>query len=271
MSTLVIKDLYVNVGEKEILKGVNLTMNTGEVHAIMGPNGNGKSTLLSAIMGHPKYIVTKGSITLDGEDVLSMSVDERSRKGLFLGMQYPAEIPGVTNSDFLKSVMNARREKPMKLFQFIRALDKNIQALEMDENLAHRYLNEGFSGGEKKRNEILQMKLLEPKFALLDEIDSGLDVDALRVVSEAINSMRGDNFGVAMVSHYERLFELVKPSHVHVLVAGKIVMDGGYELVEKIDREGYDWVKELGVEAFKEEEKKAILLENCARKVTEHE
>lgn len=271
MSTLVIKDLYVNVGEKEILKGVNLTMNTGEVHAIMGPNGNGKSTLLSAIMGHPKYIVTKGSITLDGEDVLSMSVDERSRKGLFLGMQYPAEIPGVTNSDFLKSVMNARREKPMKLFQFIRALDKNIQALEMDENLAHRYLNEGFSGGEKKRNEILQMKLLEPKFALLDEIDSGLDVDALRVVSEAINSMRGDNFGVAMVSHYERLFELVKPSHVHVLVAGKIVMDGGYELVEKIDREGYDWVKELGVEAFKKEEKKAILLENCARKVTEHE
>ncbi|MEE0965441.1 MAG: Fe-S cluster assembly ATPase SufC [Bacilli bacterium] len=271
MSTLVIKDLYVNVGEKEILKGVNLTMNTGEVHAIMGPNGNGKSTLLSAIMGHPKYIVTKGSITLDGENVLSMSVDERSRKGLFLGMQYPAEIPGVTNSDFLKSVMNARREKPMKLFQFIRALDKNIQALEMDENLAHRYLNEGFSGGEKKRNEILQMKLLEPKFALLDEIDSGLDVDALRVVSEAINSMRGDNFGVAMVSHYERLFELVKPSHVHVLVAGKIVMDGGYELVEKIDREGYDWVKELGVEAFKEEEKKAILLENCARKVTEHE
>ena len=250
MSTLVIKDLYVNVGEKEILKGVNLTMNTGEVHAIMGPNGNGKSTLLSAIMGHPKYIVTKGSITLDGENVLSMSVDERSRKGLFLGMQYPAEIPGVTNSDFLKSVMNARREKPMKLFQFIRALDKNIQALEMDENLAHRYLNEGFSGGEKKRNEILQMKLLEPKFALLDEIDSGLDVDALRVVSEAINSMRGDNFGVAMVSHYERLFELVKPSHVHVLVAGKIVMDGGYELVEKIDREGYDWVKELGVEAF---------------------
>ena len=270
MSTLVIKDLYVNVGEKEILKGVNLTMNTGEVHAIMGPNGNGKSTLLSAIMGHPKYIVTKGSITLDGENVLSMSVDERSRKGLFLGMQYPAEIPGVTNSDFLKSVMNARREKPMKLFQFIRALDKNIKALEMDENLAHRYLNEGFSGGEKKRNEILQMKLLEPKFALLDEIDSGLDVDALRVVSEAINSMKSESFGVAMVSHYERLFELVPPTHVHVLVAGKIVMDGGYELVEKIDREGYDWVKELGVEAYKEE-KKVILLENCARKDTGHE
>lgn len=270
MSTLVIKDLHVKVGEKEILKGVNLTMNTGEVHAIMGPNGNGKSTLLSSIMGHPKYMITKGQITLDGEDVLAMSVDERSRKGLFLGMQYPSEIPGVRNSDFLKSVMNIRREKPMSLFQFIKALDKNIAALEMDENLAHRYLNEGFSGGEKKRNEILQMKLLEPKFALLDEIDSGLDVDALRVVAEAINSMKGENFGVAMVSHYERLFELVPPTHVHILVGGKIVLDGGYELVEKIDQEGYDWVKELGVEIEKEEEK-VILLENCARKDTGHE
>jgi len=271
MSTLVIKDLHVKVGEKEILKGIDLTMNTGEVHAIMGPNGNGKSTLLSSIMGHPKYEVTQGSITLDGEDVLAMSVDERARKGIFLGMQYPAEIPGVTNSDFLKSVMNTRREKPLSLFQFIKTLDKNIQALEMDENLAHRYLNEGFSGGEKKRNEILQMKLLEPKFALLDEIDSGLDVDALRVVSEAINSMRNDSFGVVMVSHYERMFELVPPTHVHVLVGGQIVMNGGYELVEKIDQEGYDWVKELGVEAFKAEKKKPILLESCARKVTEHE
>lgn len=270
MSTLVIKDLYVNVGEKEILKGVNLTMNTGEVHAIMGPNGNGKSTLLSAIMGHPKYIVTKGSITLDGENVLSMSVDERSRKGLFLGMQYPAEIPGVTNSDFLKSVMNARREKPMKLFQFIRALDKNIQALEMDENLAHRYLNEGFSGGEKKRNEILQMKLLKPSFALLDEIDSGLDVDALRVVSKAINSMRSDSFGCMMVSHYQRLFELVPPSHVHVLVNGKIVLSGGVELIEKIDNEGYEWVREYGVELEKEEEKQRIVLGTCAANPRSH-
>ena len=266
MSTLQIKDLHVSVGDKEILKGINLTLNTGEVHAIMGPNGNGKSTLLSAIMGHPKYVVTSGSILLDDQDVLAMSVDERSRAGLFLGMQYPQEIPGITNSDFLKAAMNARSEQPISLFKFIRELDKNITELNMDENLAHRYLNEGFSGGEKKRNEILQMKLLKPTFALLDEIDSGLDVDALRVVSDAINSMRSDAFGVVMVSHYERLFELVKPTHVHVLVNGKIVQEGGYELVEKIDQEGYVWLKELGIELKKEEVKKPIILENCGHK-----
>jgi FeS assembly ATPase SufC len=266
MSTLVIKDLHVEVGEKEILKGIDLTIQTGEVHAIMGPNGNGKSTLLSAIMGHPKYRVTQGSIELDGQDVLAMSVDERSRAGLFLGMQYPQEIPGITNSDFLKAAMNARLEKPISLFQFIRALDKNIAELDMDENLAHRYLNEGFSGGEKKRNEILQMKLLQPRFALLDEIDSGLDVDALRVVSEAINSMRNDHFGCVMVSHYERLFELVPPTHVHVLIKGQVVMSGGYELIEKIDQEGYEWIKELGYELESQEERKPIILENCGRK-----
>lgn len=268
MSTLVIKNLHVEVGEKEILKGIDLEMKTGEVHAIMGPNGNGKSTLLSAIMGHPKYKVTQGSIELDGQDVLSMSVDERSRAGLFLGMQYPQEIPGVTNSDFLKAAMNARLEKPISLFKFIRTLDKNIEELDMDENLAHRYLNEGFSGGEKKRNEILQMKLLKPKFALLDEIDSGLDVDALRVVSDAINSMRSNEFACVMVSHYERLFELVKPTHVHVLVKGQIVMSGGYELVEKIDREGYEWIKELGIELEQEQERRPIILENCGKKET---
>lgn len=265
MSTLVIKNLHVEVGEKEILKGIDLTINTGEIHAIMGPNGNGKSTLLSAIMGHPKYKVTEGSIELDGQDVLKMSVDERSRAGLFLGMQYPQEIPGVTNSDFLKAAMNARLEKPISLFKFIRTLDKNIEELEMDENLAHRYLNEGFSGGEKKRNEILQMKLLKPHFALLDEIDSGLDVDALRIVSEAINSMRSDDFACVMVSHYERLFELVRPTHVHVLVRGQIVMSGGYELVEKIDQEGYEWIKELGYEV-EQDEKKPIILGACGKK-----
>ncbi len=266
MSTLVIKDLHVNVGEKEILKGICLEIKTGEIHAIMGPNGNGKSTLLSAIMGHPKYNVTSGSILLENQDVLSMSVDERARAGLFLGMQYPQEIPGVTNSDFLKAAMNARLEKPVSLFKFIRTLDKNIEELNMNENLAHRYLNEGFSGGEKKRNEILQMKLLKPQFALLDEIDSGLDVDALRVVSDAINSMRSDDFACVMVSHYERLFELVKPTHVHVLVNGQIVMSGGYELVEKIDQEGYEWIKELGIEMKEEEEKKPIILESCGKK-----
>lgn len=266
MSTLKIENLHVAIENKEILKGIDLEMHTGEFHALMGPNGNGKSTLLSTIMGHPKYVVTEGKITLDGKDVLAMSVDERSRAGLFLGMQYPQEIPGVTNSDFLKAALNVRLEKPISLFKFIRTLEKNINELEMDENLAHRYLNEGFSGGEKKRNEILQMKLLEPKFALLDEIDSGLDVDALRVVAKAINSMREKDFGCVMVSHYERMFELVKPSHVHVLVNGKIILSGGYELVEKIDQEGYEWVKEYGVELEKDEQR-PMILGTCAANV----
>lgn len=271
MSVLSIKDLHVAIGDKEILKGINLTINTGETHALMGPNGNGKSTLLGTIMGHPKYKVTQGTITLDGEDVLSMSVDERSRKGLFLGMQYPQEIPGVTNSDFLRSAMNARREKPLSLYQFIKAMDHATEDLEMDGNLAHRYLNEGFSGGEKKRNEILQMKLLEPKFALLDEIDSGLDVDALRIVADNINEMREtkkEDFGLVMVSHYERLYELVKPTHVHVLVDGNIVVEGGFELIEKINNEGYEWVKkELGIE-LEEEDEDVVSIGVCGHKVT---
>lgn len=271
MSVLSIKDLHVAIGDKEILKGINLTINTGETHALMGPNGNGKSTLLGTIMGHPKYKVTQGTITLDGEDVLSMSVDERSRKGLFLGMQYPQEIPGVTNSDFLRSAMNARREKPLSLYQFIKAMDHATEDLEMDGNLAHRYLNEGFSGGEKKRNEILQMKLLEPKFALLDEIDSGLDVDALRIVADNINEMREtkkEDFGLVMVSHYERLYELVKPTHVHVLVDGNIVVEDGFELIEKINNEGYEWVKkELGIELQKEDED-VVSIGVCGHKVT---
>ena len=271
MSVLSIKDLHVAIGDKEILKGINLTINTGETHALMGPNGNGKSTLLGTIMGHPKYKVTQGTITLDGEDVLSMSVDERSRKGLFLGMQYPQEIPGVTNSDFLRSAMNARREKPLSLYQFIKAMDHATEDLEMDGNLAHRYLNEGFSGGEKKRNEILQMKLLEPKFPLFDEIDSGLDVDALRIVADNINEMREtkkEDFGLVMVSHYERLYELVKPTHVHVLVDGNIVVEGGFELIEKINNEGYEWVKkELGIELQKEDED-VVSIGVCGHKVT---
>ena len=220
MSVLKINDLHVSVDDKEILKGITLEFKTGETHALMGPNGNGKSTLLSTIMGHPSYKVTQGSITLDGEDLLAMSVDERSRKGIFLGMQYPEAIPGVTNSDFLKAAINARRDEPVRLFDFMNNLDQAISELKMNEDLAHRYLNEGFSGGEKKRNEILQMELLKPSFALLDEIDSGLDVDA----------------------HYEKLYQLVKPSHVHVLVDGEIKAEGGYELVEKINNEGYEWL-----------------------------
>ncbi|MFV0396146.1 MAG: Fe-S cluster assembly ATPase SufC [Coprobacillaceae bacterium] len=269
MSTLEIKNLHVSIGEKEILKGVSLSCKTGESHAIMGPNGNGKSTLLSAIMGNPKYIVTEGEILLDGKDVLAMSVDTRSKAGIFLGMQYPQEIPGVTTSDFLKAAMNARTEKPISLFKFIRALESNIEELNMNEDLAHRYLNEGFSGGEKKRNEILQMKLLSPKFALLDEIDSGLDIDALRDVAKAINDMRDtkDDFGCIMVSHYERMFELVPPTHVHVLVDGQIILSGGKEIVQKIDQEGYEWVRELGYEIGNQEEKRQpIILENCGNK-----
>lgn len=267
MSTLKIENLHVSIGEKEILKGIDLVVNTGETHAIMGPNGNGKSTLLSVIMGHPKYIVTQGSIYIDDQNVLEMSVDERSRAGIFLGMQYPQEIPGVTTSDFLRAALNAHQEKPVSLFKFIKELDKNIADLKMDENLAHRYLNEGFSGGEKKRNEILQMKLLKPKFALLDEIDSGLDVDALKIVSEAINDMKSDSFGCVMVSHYERLFELVPPSHVHILVDGKIVLSGGQELIDRIDKEGYRWVKELGFDFETEEDKQPIVLGSCGNKV----
>lgn len=249
MSTLKIVDLHVSVEDKEILSGINLEMNTNEFHAIMGPNGNGKSTLLSTIMGHPKYTITKGSILLDNEDITKLEINERALKGLFLGMQYPVEVPGVSNSDFLRAAMNARSDKPVSLFKFIKQLDAEVKNLEMDENLAHRYLNEGFSGGEKKRNEILQMKLLKPKFALLDEIDSGLDVDALRIVSEAVNEMKSESFGCLIVSHYERLFELIKPTHVHVLVKGKIVKSGGYEIIQKIDVDGYKWIKdELGID-----------------------
>ncbi|MDF9866842.1 Fe-S cluster assembly ATP-binding protein [Bacilli bacterium PM5-3] len=253
MSTLKIENLHVSVEGKQILKGVNLEVNTNEIHAIMGPNGNGKSTLLLAIMGHPKYTIDSGKIFLDNIDITNMEVDERSRAGLFLGMQYPTEVSGVTNSDFLRAAINSHNEKPVSLFKFIKELDGEIAKLKMKEDLAHRYLNDGFSGGEKKRNEILHMKLLKPKIALLDEIDSGLDVDALKLVSDAINEMKSDKFGCLIVSHYERFFELVKPSHVHVLVDGVIVKSGGYEIIQKIDVDGYDWIKsELGIE-FKDE------------------
>lgn len=248
MSTLRIENLHVSVEGKQILKGINLSANTNEVHAIMGPNGNGKSTLLLAIMGHPKYTIDEGNIFLDDINITELSVDKRSQAGLFLGMQYPTEVSGVTNSDFLRAAVNAHSEKPVSLFKFIKQLDKEVDKLKMKPDLAHRYLNEGFSGGEKKRNEILHMNLLKPKFALLDEIDSGLDVDALRIVSESINEMKSESFGCLIVSHYERFFELVRPTHVHVLVDGVIVKTGGYDIVEKIDADGYEWIKdELGI------------------------
>jgi len=254
MSTLNIKNLHVEIEGKEILKGVDLSVNSAEIHALMGPNGNGKSTLLAAIMGHPKYTVTQGEITFDGQDVLKMAVNERSKIGLFLGMQYPMEVAGVTNSDFLKAALNSRRTSPIPLFTFIRTLEKAVNSLQMKSDLAHRYVNEGFSGGEKKRNEILQMILLEPKIAMLDEIDSGLDVDAMKIVAAAIleQSIKSQ-VGLIIVSHYERFYQLIQPTHVHVILDGKIVLSGNQDLVNRIDTEGYDWIAQAyGVQIVKE-------------------
>lgn len=245
-STLEIKDLHVSIEDKEILKGVNLTINTGEIHAIMGPNGTGKSTLSSAIMGHPSYEVTQGEVLLDGVNILELDVDERAKAGLFLAMQYPSEITGVTNADFMRSAINAKREEgqEINLMQFIKKLEKQMDFLDIDKDMAQRYLNEGFSGGEKKRNEILQLMMLEPKFAILDEIDSGLDIDALKVVSKGINQMRGEEFGALMITHYQRLLNYITPDKVHVMYGGKVVKSGGPELAKRLEEEGYEWVKE---------------------------
>ncbi|EAE1629473.1 Fe-S cluster assembly ATPase SufC [Listeria monocytogenes] len=256
MATLKIQDLHVEIEGKEILKGVNLEISTGEIHAIMGPNGTGKSTLSSAIMGHPKYEVTQGTITLDGEDVLEMEVDERARSGLFLAMQYPSEISGVTNAEFIRAAINSRREEgdEIPVMQFIRKLDAKMDILDMDEEMAERYLNEGFSGGEKKRNEILQLLMIEPKLAILDEIDSGLDIDALKVVSKGVNEMRGEGFGCLIITHYQRLLNYITPDFVHVMMQGKVVKEGGPELAKRLEAEGYDWIKqELGIELEEEE------------------
>jgi len=269
VKTLEIRDLHVSVEDKEILKGVNLTIGENEVHALMGPNGNGKSTLLAAIMGNPVYTVTKGSITYDGKDVLAMPVNERSVAGLFLAMQYPQEIPGVTNSDFLRAAMNVRRESPVPLFTFIKSMEKTIQDLQMKEDLAHRFLNEGFSGGEKKRNEIVQMEMLRPSLAMLDEIDSGLDVDAMHIVANAINNLRAETgMSLMIVSHYDRFFELIEPQYTHVLVDGKVVLEGDGQLARKIDTDGYDWIyAEYGIEAPREKKvahRPASTIGSCA-------
>ncbi|MCS1351896.1 Fe-S cluster assembly ATPase SufC [Mechercharimyces sp. CAU 1602] len=248
---LKIENLHATIEEKEILKGVNLEVKGGEIHAIMGPNGTGKSTLASALMGHPKYEITSGTVSLDGEDVLEMEVDERARKGLFLAMQYPSEVSGVTNSDFLRSAINAKREEgdEISIMKFIKKLDKTMESLNMDESFASRYLNEGFSGGEKKRNEIMQMMMLDPRIAVLDEIDSGLDIDALKVVADGVNAMRKPELGVLIITHYQRLLNYIKPDFVHVMMQGRIVRSGGPELAEKLEAEGYDWIKEeLGIE-----------------------
>ena len=226
-------------------------MHTGEIHAIMGPNGTGKSTLSETIMGNPKYRVIEGEILLNGENVLDMTVDERARKGLFLAMQYPAEVPGVTNAEFLRAAINARRPKdnPIPVMDFIKELNKNMALLDMNDSMTERYLNQGFSGGEKKRNEILQMLMIKPTFGILDEIDSGLDIDALRVVSRGVNAMRSDNFGALMITHYQRLLNYIVPDVVHVMMDGRVVKDGGPDLAKKLEQEGYAGLRdELGLD-----------------------
>lgn len=245
MSTLVISDLHASVhtddGEREILRGVDLTLTSETTHAVMGPNGSGKSTLAYVIAGHPKYIVTQGSITLDGDDVLAMSVDERARAGLFLAMQYPVEVPGVSVSNFLRTSVTAVRGEAPKLRSWIGELKQSMAALHMDPAFAERSVNEGFSGGEKKRHEILQLGLLRPKFAILDETDSGLDVDALRIVSEGVNAFRDEcAAGVLLITHYTRILKYISPDVVHVFVDGRIVASGGPELADELERLGYE-------------------------------
>lgn len=250
MSQLEIKDLHVSIEDKEILKGLSLTIKQGEIHAIMGPNGTGKSTLAYTLMGHPNYTVTNGEVLLDGENVLEMEPDERSRAGIFLAFQYPVAIPGVTVANFLRSAINSRRraenpeDKGMPIPEFRKMLKERMDALKMDHTFAGRYLNDGFSGGEKKRAEILQMATLKPRFSILDETDSGLDIDALRIVSEGVNALSGPELGVLVITHYQRLLNYIKPQFVHVMMGGRIVESGGPELALHLEEHGYDWLRE---------------------------
>lgn len=250
MTELVIRDLHVSIEGKEILKGLDLTVAQGEVHAIMGPNGTGKSTLAYALMGHPAYEVTQGEVWCKGQNILEMQPDERSRLGLFLAFQYPVAIPGVTVANFIRTALNARRraahteDKGVPIPEFRRMLKEQMDLLRMDHSFAGRYLNDGFSGGEKKRAEILQMAALKPEFAVLDETDSGLDIDALRIVSEGVNALRGADLGVIVITHYQRILNYIKPDFVHVMIGGRIVESGGADLALHLEEHGYDWVRE---------------------------
>ena len=238
---LEIKNLYAGIDGNEILKGINLTVKKGEIHAIMGPNGSGKSTLAYSIAGHPKYRITSGSVTLDGQDLLSLTIDERARAGLFLAMQYPVEVPGVSVSNFLRSAKTALDGQAPKLRTWVKEVNAAMERVQMDPDFANRSLNEGFSGGEKKRHEIVQLELLNPRFAILDETDSGLDIDALRVVAAGVNrfSAQGDR-GVLLITHYIRILRYIKPDYVHVFIAGRVAEQGGHELAERLEAEGYD-------------------------------
>jgi len=250
MSELIIQDLHVNVEGKEILKGVSLSVKQGEVHALMGPNGSGKSTLASTLMGHPNYEVTSGEIHFKGENILELGPDERSHLGLFLAFQYPVAIPGVTLANFLRAAISARRksadpeDKGIPIPEFRKLLLEKLSLLKMDSSFAGRYLNEGFSGGEKKRAEILQMATLEPEIGILDETDSGLDIDALRIVSDGVNALRSDNLGVLVITHYQRILNYIQPDYVHIMLDGRIVESGGPELALHLEAQGYDWVRE---------------------------
>jgi Fe-S cluster assembly ATP-binding protein len=250
MSDLQIINLHVSIDGKEILKGLNLTIPQGEVHAIMGPNGTGKSTLAYTIMGHPSYEVTEGQVLFKEQNMLDLQTDERSRLGLFLAFQYPVAIPGVTVANFLRTAVNARRrainpaDKGIAIPEFRKLLIEKMNLLKMDHNFAGRYLNEGFSGGEKKRAEVLQMAILKPEIAVLDETDSGLDIDALRIVSEGVNTLRGKDLGVLLITHYQRILNYIKPDVVHVMMDGRIVESGGPELALSLEEHGYEWVRE---------------------------
>jgi Fe-S cluster assembly ATP-binding protein len=250
MSELVIKNLHVSIESKEILKGVDLTVKQGEIHAIMGPNGTGKSTLAYTLMGHPSYTVTEGEIWFKGKNLLELEPDVRSREGIFLAFQYPVAIPGVTVANFLRTAINSRRraqnpeDKGIAIPEFRRMLKEKMELLKMDSAFAGRYLNDGFSGGEKKRAEILQMATLKPEIAILDETDSGLDIDALRIVAEGVNALSGPELGVLVITHYQRLLNYIKPHFVHVMMGGRIVESGGPDLALHLEEQGYDWVRE---------------------------
>jgi len=249
MSELIIRDLHVEVSGKEILKGLNLNLPQGEVHAVMGPNATGKSTLAYTLMGHPNYHVTGGDLLLDGKSILGLRTEERAREGIFLAFQYPVAIPGVTVANFLRTAINAQRkarnaeDHGMAIPEFRQQMLEKMKLLEMDPGMAGRYLNEGFSGGEKKRVEILQMAMLNPRFAILDETDSGLDIDALRIVAEGINALRGPNLGILVITHYQRILNYLKPDVVHVMMNGKIVESGGAELALTLEEKGYNWIR----------------------------
>ncbi len=250
---LEIRDLHATVEGKEILRGINLTVKKGEIHAIMGPNGSGKSTLAKILAGHPAYEVTKGEVLFEGRNLLELAPDERAREGVFLAFQYPVEVPGVSNAQFLRLAYNEKRkhrgEEELDPLEFKDLLAERAKVVEMDAGLMSRSVNEGFSGGEKKRNEILQMAVLEPKLAVLDETDSGLDIDALRVVSEGVNKLRTPENAVVLVTHYQRLLNYIIPDHVHVLYKGRIVRSGGKELALELEEKGYDWIKEAAAGA----------------------